>query len=42
MRSLMRGNILVLTVSRVIWSMSNSIVYPYLLLHILELGGASP
>lgn len=41
-RSLMRGNILVLTVSRVIWSMSNSIVYPYLSLYILELGGSKP
>ncbi len=41
-RSLMRGNILVLTVSRVIWSMSNSIVYPYLSLYILELGGSTP
>jgi hypothetical protein len=37
----MRGNILVLTMSRVIWSMSNSIVYPYLSLYILELRGAS-
>jgi predicted MFS family arabinose efflux permease len=38
----MRGNLLVLTVSRVIWSMSNSIVYPYLSLYILELGGSKP
>ena len=41
-RFLMRGNILVLTVSRVIWSMSNSIVYPYLSLYILELEGSKP
>ena len=41
-RSLMRGNILVLTVSRVIWSMSNSIEYPYLSLYILELEGSKP
>jgi hypothetical protein len=38
----MKGNILVLTVSRVIWSVSDSIVYPYLSLYILELGAASP
>ena len=41
-RSLMKGNILVLTVSRVIWSVSGSIVYPYLSLYILELGGSKP
>ncbi len=38
----MRGNILILTVSRVIWSMSNSIVYPYQSLYVLELGGSKP
>ncbi len=38
----MKGNILVLTVSRIIWSMSMSIVFPYLSLYILELGGSKP
>jgi hypothetical protein len=38
----LRGNVLVLTVSRVIWSMSNSIVYPYFSLYILDLGGRKP
>jgi MFS family permease len=38
----MKGNILVLTVSRVIWSVSGSIVYPYMSLYILELGGSKP
>jgi len=42
LRSLMKGNILVLTVSRIIWSMSMSIVFPYLSLYILELGGSKP
>ena len=30
LRELMTGNILVLTVSRVIWSLSNSVVFTYL------------
>ncbi len=42
LRTLLRGNILVLTVSRVIWSVSGSIVYPYMSLYILELGGSKP
>jgi len=36
----MKGNVLVLTVSRVLWSMSDTIVYPYLSLFILALGGS--
>ena len=36
---MMKGNVLVLTVSRVLWSMSDTIVYPYLSLFILALGG---
>lgn len=39
LRQIMKGNILVLTVSRVIWSMSNSLCFPYLSLFILDLGG---
>lgn len=39
LRELMKGNILVLTVSRILWSMSSSIVWPYVSLYILELGG---
>ncbi len=41
-RSLMKGNVLVLTVSRVIWSVSMSIVFPFLSLYIIELGGTKP
>ena len=41
-RSLMKGNILILTISRVIWSVSGSIVFPYMSLYILELGGTKP
>ncbi len=37
---MMKGNVLVLTVSRVLWSMSDTIVYPYLSLFILALGGS--
>jgi DHA1 family multidrug resistance protein-like MFS transporter len=37
----MRGNILVLTVSRVLWSISDSICFPYLSLYILSLGGTA-
>ncbi|MBM3291515.1 MFS transporter [Candidatus Bathyarchaeota archaeon] len=40
LRSMMKGNILVLTVSRVLWSMSDSIVLPYLSLYILSLSGS--
>ncbi len=39
LRELMKGNILVLTVSRIIWSMSSSIVWPYVSLFIIRLGG---
>ena len=41
LRELMKGNILVLTVSRIIWSMSSSIVWPYASLYIIELGGST-
>jgi MFS family permease len=41
-RSLMKGNVLVLTVSRLIWSMSMSIVFPFLSLYIIDLGGTKP
>ena len=41
-RELMKGNILVLTVSRIIWSLSSSIVWPYVSLYIMELGGDPP
>jgi MFS family permease len=42
LRSLMKGNILVLTVSRVIWSISGAVVRPYMSLYILALGGSKP
>ena len=42
LKELMRGNILVLTVSRIIWSMSSSIVWPFVSLYIIELGGDAP
>ena len=42
LRELMKGNILVLTVSRIIWSMSSSIVLPFVSLYIMELGGDAP
>ena len=42
LRELMRGNILVLTVSRILWSMSSSIVWPFVSLYIIELGGNAP
>lgn len=38
----MKGNILVLTVSRIIWSMSMSVVNPYQPLFIQALGGSKP
>jgi len=37
----MKGNVLVLTVSRVLWSMSDSLAWPYLSLYILFLGGTA-
>jgi MFS family permease len=37
----MRGNILVLTVSRVLWSISDSLCLPYLSLYIIALGGTA-
>jgi len=42
LRSLFKGNILILTVSRVLWSMSDALVLPYLSLYILALGGDKP
>ena len=42
LRSLMKGNILILTVSRVIWSISGAVVRPYMSLYILALGGSKP
>ena len=42
LRQLMRANILVLTVSRIIWSLSMSVVFPYKSLYIQELGGSRP
>ena len=42
LRELMKGNILVLTVSRIIWSLSSSIVWPYQSLFIQDLGGTKP
>lgn len=41
-RFLMKGNVFVLTVSRVIWSVSMSVVLPFLSLYIIELGGTQP
>lgn len=41
LRSIMKGNVLVLTVSRVLWSMSDSLAWPYLSLYILSLGGTA-
>ncbi len=42
LRDLLTGNVLILTVSRILWSMSDALVYPYLSLYILELGGNKP
>jgi len=42
LRGLMKGNVLVLTVSRILWSMSDALVLPYLSLYILALGGDKP
>ncbi len=39
LRQIMKGNVLVLTVSRVLWSISDSINMPYLSLYIIFLGG---
>ena len=41
LRQIMRGNVLVLTISRVLWSMSDSLVLPYLSLYIIALGGTA-
>lgn len=38
----MRGNVLVLTVSSILWSVSDSIVMAYFSLYILSLGGSPP
>ena len=42
LRQLMRGNVLVLTVSSILWSVSDSIVMAYFSLYILSLGGSPP
>lgn len=42
LRNVMRGNVLVLTLSRVLWSVSGSIVQRYMSLYILALGGTKP
>lgn len=42
LRSLLKGNVLILTISRVLWSASDAIVLPYLSLYILGLGGDKP
>ena len=42
LKSLLKGNVLILTVSRVLWSASDAIVLPYLSLYILGLGGDKP
>jgi len=42
LRSLMKGNVIVLTVSRILWSMGDALVLPYLSLYILALGGDKP
>lgn len=39
LRELMKGNILILTISRIVWSMSSSIVWPYVALYVIALGG---
>ena len=41
LRSLMKGNVLILTVSRVIWSVSGAVVRPYMSLYLLALGGSN-
>lgn len=38
----MKGNIIVLTVSRIMWSLSMSVVFPYQSLYSQELGGSEP
>jgi MFS family permease len=42
LRELLTGNVLILTVSRILWSMSDALVLPYLSLYILALGGDKP
>ena len=42
LRDLIKGNIKILIVSRIIWSLSMSIVTPYQSLYILDLGGSKP
>ncbi len=41
-RNLIKGNVLILIVSRILWSMSDALVLPYLSLYILALGGDKP
>ena len=38
-RDVIKGNVLVLTVSSILWSMSDSITYAYISLYLLSLGG---
>jgi MFS family permease len=40
-REMMKGNVLVLTVSRILWTMGDSVVMPFLSLYILSLGGTT-
>jgi MFS family permease len=40
LRDVIKGNVLVLTVSSVLWSISDTITYAYLSLYILSLGGS--
>jgi len=42
LHELLTGNVLVLVVSSILWSMSDALVYPYLSLYIIELGGDKP
>ncbi|MGQ9680453.1 MAG: MFS transporter [Candidatus Bathyarchaeia archaeon] len=42
LRQLMHGNILVLTVSRILWSMGDSVVYAYFSLYLLSMGASKP
>jgi len=42
LRQLMHGNVLVLTVSRILWSMGDSVVYAYFSLYLISLGASKP
>lgn len=39
--SFLKGNVLVLTVCRIIWTMSNSLAFPYFSLYVIALGGSA-